>query len=80
MFYVHRFLILKRSVAAWKLALERLRRIDAQKWDLAERRGVKAIKRFYWSTWVEWTEENKIQREIDQRSELAWNKVQAWLK
>ena len=63
----------------WKLSLEKSRRINTQKWHLAEKRGERVRKRYYWSVWLEWIEQNHIQKEIDKRSELAWNKVQGWL-
>ena len=46
---------------------------------MAEIRGEKVRKRYYWSVWLEWIEQNRIQKEIDKRSELAWNEVQGWL-
>jgi hypothetical protein len=74
-----RFSIVRRAYKAWRLSLERVRRKNILKLRAVEPRGNKCTIKFYWKRWYEYLQQALIDREINNRVDLTWNKVQKWL-
>lgn len=74
-----RFSIVRRAYKAWRLTLERVRRKNILKLRAVEPRGDKCTIKFYWKRWYEYLQQSLVEREISNRADLTWNKVQKWL-
>lgn len=74
-----RYCILRRAYKDWRLTLERVRRKSTLQYRAVESRGNKCVIKFYWTRWYEFLQQSFIEREINNRADLTWNKVQKWL-
>jgi len=74
-----RYCIVRRAYKAWRLTLERLRRKQILKLRSVEPRGNKCTMKFYWNRWYEYLQQSLVEREINNRADLTWNKIQKWL-
>lgn len=71
---------IQRSWKAWKLAIERSKRMEAYLSAMAAPQGRKTILRYYWHQWLTYLNEARIDKEVRYRSAATWSKVQQWLK
>lgn len=74
-----RYCIVRKAYKAWRLTLERLRRKEILKLRSVEGRGNKCTMKFYWNRWYDFLQQCLVEREINNRADLTWNKVQKWL-
>jgi hypothetical protein len=74
-----RYSVVYRAYKAWRLTLERVRRKIILQLRAVEPRGNKCTMKFYWNRWYEFLQQSLIEREINNRADLTWNKVQKWL-
>jgi len=74
-----RYSVVHRAYKAWRLTLERVRRKTILQLRAVEPRGNKCTMKFYWNKWYELLQQSLIDREINNRADLTWNKVQKWL-
>ena len=74
-----RFTIHRRAFSAWRVALERERRRTVQAMRSVKPRGDRVIKRYFWSKWMQLHQEALLNREVNNRVESQWAKVQSWL-
>ncbi len=74
-----RYTVHRRAFSAWRLALERVRRLEAQQLKSVEPRGRKSALRYFWGKWLEYHQDALLDREINNRAQLTWQRVQGWL-
>ena len=74
-----RFTVHRRAFGAWRVALERERRREVQACRAMKPRGDKAIKRHFWSKWMSIHQDALLDREVNNRVDSQWAKVQSWL-
>lgn len=75
-----RFTLSRRAFKAWRTTLEKVRRKMAQHMRFMAPRGDLCTLRYYFRQWSMYLEEQLIDRDVRNRSEATWAKVQAWLK
>jgi hypothetical protein len=71
---------IQRSWKAWKLAIERSKRMEAYLSAMAAPQGRRIILKYYWRQWLDYLQESKLDKEARYRSAATWSKVQQWLK
>jgi hypothetical protein len=74
-----RYTVNRRAFGAWRLALERVRREETQALRAVVPRGRRAFQRYYWLKWLEYHRDALVEREIANRADLTWKKVQGWI-
>jgi hypothetical protein len=71
--------VLRRSMRAWRAALERKLRIRAQKYRSAVPIGDRCTLRHVFRLWQKYVEESREEREIEARATARWAKVRQWM-
>lgn len=74
-----RYTVNRRAFGAWRLALERIRRQEVQQIRAVVPRGKRSVQRHFFAKWMEFHRDALLDREISNRTDLTWQKVQAWL-
>jgi len=74
-----RFTCSRRAFGAWRIALERSRRRQVQQLRAVQPRGNRCILRFFWARWMAFFQEALVEREVKNRTDLQWSRVQSWL-
>jgi len=74
-----RFTVNRRAFGAWRMALERVRRREVQQIRAVIPRGRRAVQRHFFVKWMDFHRDALLDREISNRADLTWQKVQSWL-
>ena len=75
-----RFATRKRAFQAWKIAMEQRRRISISKYhSIILPFSKRVVCKHYFNQWRVYIQLVTVDREIQLRSDLTWNKVQSWL-
>jgi len=74
-----RYTVNRRAFGAWRLALERIRRQEVQQLRAVIPRGRRAVQRHFFAKWMEFHRDALVDRDISNRADLTWQKVQSWL-
>lgn len=74
-----RYTLPKRCFLAWRVALERHQRQTQMQMRRVSGRGDNVTRRFYWRRWLQYQQQQQIQREVDLRSERKWQAVRSWM-
>lgn len=74
-----RYLVAKRAVCAWRMALELSRKSASQWYALSDSIAATSLRRRVWGRWRAFVEESSIDREARSKAARSWGKVQAML-
>jgi len=74
-----RFTVNRRAWGAWRVAVERSRRDYVAKARMVKPKGDRCVKRHAWQRWFQYHTEQLLDREVSNRADLTWAKVQGWM-
>ena len=67
-------------MSAWRVALEGSKRNTAVKMRLMAPKGNRIVMRYIWRLWIEFIQEEQLEREVRNRTAATWHKVQSWIQ